>query len=290
MDGVAGFATAQVGDLVGPSTGFPRTISQVDPIKAVATGSEQAYSKFVTRYADPDKLKQYSESLEFELVLAGGSVYSQKGKFCSVDRNVDVKTGSIRFEATFPNPGNILRPGQFGRVRATTDTKEGALLVPQRAVRELQGSYQVAVISSDSKASMRPVKVGERFGQMWKIKEGLKPGEKVVVEGLQKVHEGAPVTAKPWIPPEGTPVVFAVAAGLFGSRLPSGFLPGRGSGVFIRVCNFPSRRRGNATKKSSKRSNRFWRRHPVSSTPPRSSDSACSPASRTPTVARSSCP
>jgi RND family efflux transporter MFP subunit len=207
IDGIAGFAAAQVGDLVGPSTAPLTTISQVDPIKAVVTAGEQSYSEFTTRYSDPEKRDQYVKSVEFELVLANGSVYPQKGKFYAMDRNVDVKTGSIRFETTFPNPGNILRPGQFGRVRATTETRKGALLVPQEAVTELQGNYQVAVIGSDNKASIHPVKVGDRFGAMWEITEGVEPGEQVVVQGIQKVREGAPVTAKRWMPPAETPAL-----------------------------------------------------------------------------------
>jgi membrane fusion protein (multidrug efflux system) len=207
IDGVAGFVTAQVGDLVGPSTGPLTTISQVDPIKAIGTGSEQAYTEFATRYSDPEKQEQYLKSVEFELVLANGSIYPQKGKFYALDRNINVQTGSIRFEATFPNPGNILRPGQFARIRATTEIRKGALLVPQEAVTELQGNYQVAVIGSDNKASIRPVKVGDRFGAMWEIKEGVEPGEKVVVQGIQKVREGAPVVAKRWMPPAETPAL-----------------------------------------------------------------------------------
>jgi membrane fusion protein (multidrug efflux system) len=207
IDGVAGFVTAQVGDLVGPSTGPLTTISQVDPIKAIGTGSEQAYTEFATRYSDPEKQEQYLKSVEFELVLANGSIYPQKGKFYALDRNINVQTGSIRFEATFPNPGNILRPGQFARIRATTEIRKGALLVPQEAVTELQGNYQVAVIGSDNKASIRPVKVGDRFGAMWEIKEGVEPGEKVVVQGIQKVREGAPVIAKRWTPPAETPAL-----------------------------------------------------------------------------------
>jgi membrane fusion protein (multidrug efflux system) len=207
IDGVAGFATGQVGDLVGPGTGPLTTISQVDPIKAIVSTGEQAYTEFVTRYSDPEKREQFLKSLEFELVLANGSIYSQKGKFYAIDRNVDVRTGSIRVEAIFPNPGNILRPGQYGRVRTTTDTKKDALLVPQEAVTEVQGNYQVAVIGGDNKASIRPVKVGDRFGAMWEIKEGVDSGERVVVQGIQKVRDGAPVTAKPWMPPAETPTL-----------------------------------------------------------------------------------
>jgi membrane fusion protein (multidrug efflux system) len=205
IDGVAGFATAQVGDLVGPSSGLLTTISQVDPIKAVVTAGEQQMTEFVTRYPDPEKREERLRNFDFELILANGAVYPHKGKFYALDRNVDVKTGSIRFEVTFPNPGNILRPGQFGRTRVVSDTKKGALLVPEEAVTELQGSYQVPVVGNDDKVSIRPVKVGERLGGMWEITEGLKPGERVIVQGAQKVREGAAVTPKLWAPPAQTP-------------------------------------------------------------------------------------
>jgi RND family efflux transporter MFP subunit len=205
IDGVTGFATAQVGDLVGPSSGPLTTISQVDPIKAVVTAGEQQMTEFVTRYPDPAIRDERLKNYEFELILANGAVYPHKGKFYALDRSVDVKTGSIRFEVTFPNPGNILRPGQFGRTRVVSDTKKGALLVPEEAVTELQGNYQIAVVSGDNKVSIRPVKVGERLGGMWEITEGLKPGERVIVQGAQRVREGAVVTAKPWVPPTQTP-------------------------------------------------------------------------------------
>jgi RND family efflux transporter MFP subunit len=209
IDGIAGFVTAQVGDLVGPSSGPLTTISQVDPIKAVVTAGEQAFTEFVTRYPDPEKRAERLRNFEFELILGNGAVYPQKGKFYALDRNIDARTGSIRFEVTFPNPGNILRPGQFGRTRVVYDTKKAALLVPEEAVTELQGSYQVAVVGDDNKVSIRPVKVGERFSGMWEIIEGLKPGEKVIVQGAQKVQQGAAVTAKLWTPPAQTPAAAA---------------------------------------------------------------------------------
>jgi membrane fusion protein (multidrug efflux system) len=162
-------------------------------------------TEFVTRYPDPEKREERLRNFDFELILANGAVYPRKGKFYALDRNVDVKTGSIRFEVTFPNPGNILRPGQFGRTRVVSDTKKGALLVPEEAVTELQGSYQVAVVGDDDKVSIRPVKVGERLGGMWEITDGLKPGERVIVQGAQKVREGAAVTPKLWAPPAQTP-------------------------------------------------------------------------------------
>jgi RND family efflux transporter MFP subunit len=209
IDGVAGFATAQVGDLVGPSSGPLTTISQVDPIKAVVTAGEQDFTEFVTRYPDPEKREERLRNFEFELILGNGAVYPQKGKFYALDRNIDARTGSIRFEVTFPNPGNLLRPGQFGRVRVVYDTRKGALLVPEEAVTELQGNYQVAVVGDDNRASIRPVKVGQRFGGMWEITEGLKPGERVIVQGAQKVQEGTAVTAKLWAPPAQTPAATA---------------------------------------------------------------------------------
>src|SRR5216117_1763985 len=146
IDGVAAIATAQVGDLVGPSTGTLTTVSQLDPIKAVVTAGEAPFTDFVTRHPDPTERAEYVKTLQFELILGNGSVYPQKGKFYALDRNLDPKTGSIRYEVTFPNPGNILRPGQFGKVRFVADMKQGALVVPQEAVTELQGNYQVAVV------------------------------------------------------------------------------------------------------------------------------------------------
>jgi RND family efflux transporter MFP subunit len=201
IDGVAAIAIAQVGDLVGPSTGTLTTVSQLDPIKAVVTAGEAPFTDFVTRHPDPTERAEYVKTLQFELILGNGSVYPQKGKFYALDRNLDPKTGSIRYEVTFPNPGNILRPGQFGKVRFVADMKKGAMVIPQEAVNELQGSYQVAVVDQDNKVSIRPVKMGERIGAMWEVTEGLKPGDKVVVQGLQKAREGSTVTAKDWTPP-----------------------------------------------------------------------------------------
>jgi len=201
IDGVAAIATAQVGDLVGPTTGTLTTVSQLDPIKAIVTAGEAPFTDFVTRHPDPTERAEYVKTLQFELILGNGSVYPQKGKFYALDRNLDPKTGSIRYEVTFPNPGNILRPGQFGKVRFVADLKKGAMVIPQEAVNELQGSYQVAVVDQDNKVSIRPIKMGERIGAMWEVTEGLKAGDKVVVQGLQKAREGSTVTAKDWTPP-----------------------------------------------------------------------------------------
>src|SRR5256885_14355725 len=200
-DGIAGFANNQVGALVSPTSGPLTPISQIDPIKAVVTAGEGPFTDFVSRHPDPTERAAYIRSLEFELILGDGKVYPHKGTFYALDRNLDLKTGSIRYEVTFPNPGNNLRPGQFGKVRFVADTKKNTLVVPQEAVSELQGNYQVVVVDQDNKAHIRPVKMGERIGAMWEVTDGLKPGERVVVQGLQKAREGAPVTVKDWTPP-----------------------------------------------------------------------------------------
>src|SRR5947207_4325249 len=203
ISGVAAIATAQVGDLVGPNTGPLTTVSQLDPIKAIVTAGEGPFTDFVSRHPDSDERQRYVNSLEFDLILGNGNVYPQKGKFYALDRNLDPKTGAIRYEVTFPNPGNILRPGQFGKIRFVADMKKGALVVPQEAVTELQGSFQVAVVDQNHRVSIRPVKMGERIGAMWEVTEGLKPGDKVVVQGLQKAREGSTVKVKEWTPPPG---------------------------------------------------------------------------------------
>jgi len=191
INGIAGIAKAQIGNLVGPgSVEELTTISTVDPIKCYISLSEQEYMRAAERHRDPQKVP-------LELILADGSIHPYKGEFFLADRQVDVKTGTFRIGALFKNPRNILRPGQFARVRAEVKTKKGALLVPQRAVTELQGSYQVAVVGPDRKVDIRPVKTGERVQNLWVIDEGLKPGEQVVSEGVQKVRQGMTVTPKP---------------------------------------------------------------------------------------------
>src|SRR5215467_12354575 len=199
IEGIAGIATAQVGDLVGPNSGTLTTVSTINPIKVYFTASEQAYLNFVKRNPTPAEQLAAQKRLELELVLADGTTYPHKGTFFVADREVNVQTGSIRLAGLFPNPGNVLRPGQYGRVRAVTSRQEGALLVPQRAVSELQGRYQVAVVDSENKINIRTVKVGERVGTMWVITEGLHPGERVVVEGVQKVRPGMSVHPTPFV-------------------------------------------------------------------------------------------
>jgi RND family efflux transporter MFP subunit len=192
IDGVAGIATGQVGNLVGPQAVLT-TVSQLDPIKAYFIVSEQQYLAFVQRNPTVAAREKTERQLVLELILADGSTYPMKGKFFAADRQVDVQTGAIRLAGLFPNPDNVLRPGQYGRVRFVSYIRTGALLVPQKAVTELQGMYQIAVVGSDNKASVRTVKVGERTGSMWIIEEGVQPGERVVVEGVQKVRDGMPV-------------------------------------------------------------------------------------------------
>jgi len=200
VDGVAGIASAQVGDLVGPSTGTLTTVSQVNPIKATVNLGEQGFTEFVTKHPDPDERDRYLSKLEFQLLLADGTVFPRKGSFYAEDRNLDVKTGSIKMEITFPNPGNLLRPGQFGKVRTTVETKKAALVIPQEAVSELQGNQVVIVVDQTNKAGMRPVKMGERLGALWEVVDGLKAGEKVIVQGMQKTPPGAPMVVKEWAP------------------------------------------------------------------------------------------
>ena len=197
VDGIAGLAKGQIGDLVGPTTQLT-TVSQVNPIKAYVSISEQEYMRAAARInliAQGKKTTGYGQK-NLELVLSDGSTYPHKGWLVFADRQVDLKTGTIRVAGAFDNPEGLLRPGQFGRVRVATRVQKGALLVPQRSVVETQGSYSVVVVGEDNKASIRPVKTGERVGQMWIITEGVKSGEQVIVEGMQKAREGTVVRAK----------------------------------------------------------------------------------------------
>jgi len=200
IDGIVGISKAQIGDLIDASTELT-SISTLDPIKVYFPVSEQEYfeaaEKIQQGYKDKQEGKEYSLA-NLELVLGGEKLYPHKGKFYLVDRQVDQKTGTIRVAALFPNPNNLLRPGQFARVRVVTKTKEKAILVPQRAVTEMQGNHQVAVVTPENKVDIRPIKVGQRSGSLWIINQGLKPGERVVVEGLQKVKAGMTVDPKPF--------------------------------------------------------------------------------------------
>lgn len=196
IDGIAGIAQAQVGNLITTTSAPLTTVSTVDPIKVYFTLSEQQYLNFTKRNLIEARRGASVVQIELELILSDGSTYPEKGSFFFADRQVDQKTGAIRMAGIFLNPGNVLRPGQYGRVRAVTATKNDALLVPQRAVSELQGSYQVAIVGGANKIEMRTVKVGERSGTQWIIEDGLKAGEIVVVEGTQKIKPGAVVNPK----------------------------------------------------------------------------------------------
>ena len=194
IDGIASIARAQIGDLVGPSSGELTTVSTVDPIKAYYNVTEQAYINFAKVFSTETDRYERLRQLEIDLILTDGSIYPHRGKIYAADRQIGQTTGALRVEALFPNPGNSLRPGEFARVRIKLDLKHDSLLVPQRAVSELQGSYQVAVVDAENKVHIQPVKVGERTGNLWVIEEGLHTGQRVVVEGIQKLREGMTVT------------------------------------------------------------------------------------------------
>lgn len=203
IDGIAGISVAQIGDLIGAST-LLTTVSRVDPIKVTFPISEREYLKFADRIGTAMQAEKRAEQHgpPLDLILGDGNVYSEKGEVALPDREVDIKTGTIAVVSYFPNPKHILRPGLYAKVRAVMDVKANALLVPQRAIAELQGSYRLAVVGEDNKVSMRPVKVGERVGNLWIINEGLSAGERIIIEGVQKVRDGAVVNPKP-APAEG---------------------------------------------------------------------------------------
>jgi membrane fusion protein (multidrug efflux system) len=200
VDGIAGLAKTQIGNLVGPG-GMEEltTVSTVNPIKAYIQASEQEYIQ------SGREGEKKAERMKAELILADGSVYPYKGSFAFADRQIDVKTGTITVAALFPNPGNFLRPGQYGKIRVATSVRKDALLIPQRAVADVQGKSMVAVVGADNKVEIRPVKTAERVDSLWVILEGLKPGERVVVEGIQKVRPGMPVTPKPFAEAQAKP-------------------------------------------------------------------------------------
>jgi membrane fusion protein (multidrug efflux system) len=194
--GLAGVASVDVGSLVVPSPEptLLTTVSQLDTIKVKFRISEQEYLQLVRALGGEGRTAPRGEA-RLDLVLADGSVHAQKGQVVTVDRNVDPTTGTLGIEALFPNPGGVLRPGQFGRIRAPVTERKGAIVVPQLAVRELQGGFTVGVLKPDSTVEVRPVKTGERAGNAWVIEEGLQVGDIVVVEGMQKVRPGVKVRA-----------------------------------------------------------------------------------------------
>jgi RND family efflux transporter MFP subunit len=199
ISGIAGIAKGQVGDLVGPDSGNLTTVSTLNPIKAYFTISEQEGMAFQTEGDSPEVAR--ARRAKLQLILSDGSTYPQKGKFFAADRQVEVGTGAIRLAAIFPNPNNFLRPGQFGRIRAVVKIDKGVALVPQRAIYELQGRFLVAIVGADNKVNLRPVKVGERVGSSWIVQDGLKPGERIVAEGLERMRDGITVNPTAYTPP-----------------------------------------------------------------------------------------
>jgi membrane fusion protein, multidrug efflux system len=195
VDGIADVARAQVGDLVNTSSGTLTTVSTLDPIRDYFTVSEQDYLQLQTQVSSSDKRRW-----KLQLILADGTAYPRDGVFYFAGRAVDQNTGAIQLAALFPNPENVLRPGQYGKVRAVVQVQKGALLVPQAAVTELQGSYQIDVVGYDDKVAIRSVKVGDRIGTMWIIRDGLTVGERVVAEGAQNLRPGMQVNPKPFVP------------------------------------------------------------------------------------------
>lgn len=201
VDGIAGIAQAQVGDLVSPSSGDLTTVSTLDPIKVYFTVSEQEYLAYVERNPTAAARAAAQSELELQLTLSNGTTYPYKGRFYVADRQVDNTTGTIRIAGIFPNPGNILRPGQYGRVRAVTRVQEGALLVPQRALNELQGNYRIFVVDKDNKVNVRTVTLGPTVEQMQIVQGGLNAGATIIADGTQRVVEGMTVRPKPFNPP-----------------------------------------------------------------------------------------
>ena len=201
IDGVAAIATAQIGDFVSPEGQPLTTISTINPILVNFTASEKEYLNAMKQAGSLGGNEQaILGKLEWRLRLSDGSVYAEKGRFYALDRQVDVRTGAILVKVAFPNPGNVLRPGGFGNISTVVRIQKNAMLVPQRAVNELQGGYLVAVITTENKVNIRPIKVGSRSGTMWVVDEGLKPGDRIVAEGMQKVREGMEVHPKPFAP------------------------------------------------------------------------------------------
>lgn len=204
VDGIAGIAATQVGDLVNPQT-LMTTVSVVDPILAIFNISETEYLRFAHAINQASVGKQAPKGQGLELVLSDGSVFGERGRVRTADRQVDVKTGTLTVKGEFPNPGNLLRPGQYARVRAAVEERKGALLIPQRAVSELQGNYLVAVVAPDGTADLRPVTLGPRYGALWVVETGVAAGDQVVVEGMQFVRPGMKVAAKPAPEPSPSP-------------------------------------------------------------------------------------
>jgi membrane fusion protein (multidrug efflux system) len=200
IDGIAGTAQAQIGDLLGPAGGVLTTVSTVDPIRVYFSMSEQSYLAFSRQFTNAADQGASRSEMALQLILSDGSPYPSPGKWFFTSRQVDVNTGTLQIAGLFPNPDNILRPGLYGKVRAQTSIRHNAILIPQRAVTELQGSYQVAVVDSQNTNHLKTVQVGDQVGKNWLIDKGLEPNDQVVVEGTQKVKEGTLVAPKPYAP------------------------------------------------------------------------------------------
>jgi membrane fusion protein (multidrug efflux system) len=200
IDGLAGVAAAQVGNLVSTSS-ILTNVSQLDPIRAYFSISESDYLSIAARLSMVVHGEASSAVLgatDAQFIQANGQTFASQGRFVLVGREVNNTTGTIQFATEFQNKGSLLRPGGFGRVRIKIGTEKDALLIPQQAVNEVQGEYQVVVLSAENKAEFRSVEVGERSGNDWIITKGLKPNERVVVEGFQRLRNGTPVAAKPY--------------------------------------------------------------------------------------------
>ncbi len=198
IEGIPGIAQLQVGALVNPASGVITTVSTLDPIRAYITVSEQEYLDLNRRFPKDEARQEHLREVVLEMTLADGSPYPHTGKFFFADRQVDVRTGAIRMAGLFPNPENYLRPGQYAKIRVAIRTQQGALLVPQLAVIDLQGTHQVAVVDTGNKVRIQPVSLGETIGDDWIVQTGLKPGERVIAEGLQKARQGMQVDPKPF--------------------------------------------------------------------------------------------
>jgi RND family efflux transporter MFP subunit len=224
IEGIAGIAKAQVGDLVSP-TSLLTSVSQLDPIKVEFPISEREYLHFAEKIKQHQEEGRAKDEPDLQMILADGSTYKYPGHFYVANRQVNVQTGTIVIQGLFPNPGNILRPGLYAKIRAATDVQRGALLVPQAAVLETQGQYQVAVVNADNRVSLRTVRIGKQAENLRIIEEGLKAGEHVITAGLQKVSDGmevkprlapaeadraaAPMPVQPSVPPAAPPVTSA---------------------------------------------------------------------------------
>jgi RND family efflux transporter MFP subunit len=219
IDGIAGIAKAQVGNLVSP-TSLLTTVSQVDPIKVEFPISEREYLHFAERINRHEREGDSKQDPDLEMVLADGSTYKYRGRFYVANRQVNIQTGTIEIQGAFPNPEGILRPGLYAKIRAATDERKAALLVPQAAVLETQGQYQVAVVGADNKVTLRMVKTGKQVGNLRIVDEGLSAGERVITEGLQKVSDGMKVKPQP-APPEPAPAVTPASAGQVPSSVAS---------------------------------------------------------------------